>query len=487
MNSTAFYAWQSDRPQNEHRYLIRDALQDAIDRIKRTAGENGTGAQATIDAAPPIDAMDGDLELDHDTKGVGGTPNIAETIRDKISACRVFVADLTFVGAADGPAGSTPPKLLPNPNVLIELGMAVESVGWERIILVMNTAYGEQAGLPFDLRHRRFPITYKLPPGDQAAARKAARKELAENLYIALRGLIGEWLTESTAAEPAEAMKQALRGGDAGAVEDVLDPPLRKLKSYLDRFTFDAPVSDEAYTKRVHEIDSLATPLMRAAFVAGRRDTGNLATKPLQAAIKAAANWEPRAGGYSHAWKHLRSYPPTLLLYAAGLGALMGERYNLLASLWQAPISPGLPQPVQCATHLFSIVALLEPHSAHLPGVTQLKLPGSHWVLRRLETVLNDLLPVDTPPGAAFDRYELFAAAAALDLGGSPLPGRFVDSLDQMGRFQKLGELRTEFSTAEHPLTAVGLFGGSIERLRRRVNEVLQAARQHNPFLTVQF
>jgi len=106
MSVNIFYAWQSDRPEKDHHYLIRDALQDAIDRLKKSAGGNNLDAETTIDPAPAVDAPN-DLELDHDIKGVGGTPDIAETIRGKIRACSGFVADVTFVGAADGGGSET--------------------------------------------------------------------------------------------------------------------------------------------------------------------------------------------------------------------------------------------------------------------------------------------------------------------------------------------------------------------------------------------
>lgn len=32
MDFTIFYAWQSDRPQNANRYLIRDAAKEAVAR-----------------------------------------------------------------------------------------------------------------------------------------------------------------------------------------------------------------------------------------------------------------------------------------------------------------------------------------------------------------------------------------------------------------------------------------------------------------------
>lgn len=47
-------------------------------------------------------------------------PSIAETILERIDGCGLFLADLTFVGAAETRAEETPPKLIP--NALLELG-----------------------------------------------------------------------------------------------------------------------------------------------------------------------------------------------------------------------------------------------------------------------------------------------------------------------------------------------------------------------------
>ena len=66
MDFSIFYAWQSDRPQNTHRYLIRDAAKKAVKRI---------GRDAEVEDSP---------RLDHDTKDVPGTPEISGTIFRKI-------------------------------------------------------------------------------------------------------------------------------------------------------------------------------------------------------------------------------------------------------------------------------------------------------------------------------------------------------------------------------------------------------------------
>lgn len=43
----------------------------------------------------------------------------------------------------------------PNPNVMIELGYAIKSLGWDRIILLYDKDLGEIEELPFDINHRR--------------------------------------------------------------------------------------------------------------------------------------------------------------------------------------------------------------------------------------------------------------------------------------------------------------------------------------------
>lgn len=121
-------------------------------------------------------------ELDHDTKDVPGLAPIADTIFDKIDSAALFVADVTLTGVT--PDG----KKTPNPNVLIELGYALKALGTERIVLVANSAAGfRPEDLPFDLRHRRGPITYEVGEGADREAKSKAKKALMKELVLALR------------------------------------------------------------------------------------------------------------------------------------------------------------------------------------------------------------------------------------------------------------------------------------------------------------
>ncbi|WP_158298883.1 hypothetical protein [Sphingomonas psychrotolerans] len=195
---TIFWSWQSDRSSRETRGLIRDALADAIRSL----------ASTVEDAARPDDEK---IALDHDTKDVGGSPDIAATILRKIEAATAFVADVTPI-AISSPDDGKRAKHVANPNVLIELGYAKRALGPERIIQVWNTAFTGCGpdDLPFDMRGRRGPIAFHLPEGAPKSDLKAARETLTRNLQDALEII----LRSVSIAAPAPLPWRAHREGD---------------------------------------------------------------------------------------------------------------------------------------------------------------------------------------------------------------------------------------------------------------------------------
>ena len=162
-----FYAWQSDSPSSVNRNFIESAATLALKQI-REAG--------TIEAAP---------RLDKDTKDVPGIPDIANTILEKIRSSDVFLADISFVGMPFG-TGEEVGEPMPNSNVMIELGYALSELGPERIIYVMNTHYGPESKLPFDLRNRRWPITYGLAPESKGGLRNDEKTKVTSSLKKAI-------------------------------------------------------------------------------------------------------------------------------------------------------------------------------------------------------------------------------------------------------------------------------------------------------------
>lgn len=138
-----FWSWQSDTPGKIGRHFIREVLEDALTQLK---------VEDELDEPERED-----LHLDHDRKGVPGSPDLAQAILEKVRNSAVFIADVTPIGKTDEG------KSLINPNVAIELGYALSFVGDEGLLMVLNEAYGDRESLPFDLRHKAGPITYKLP------------------------------------------------------------------------------------------------------------------------------------------------------------------------------------------------------------------------------------------------------------------------------------------------------------------------------------
>ena len=155
-----FYSWQSDLPNRTNRGLVQTALQRAAKAV---------GADDSIDVEPVVD---------RDTAGESGAPDIAATIFEKIANSDAVVCDVTIV------TPSTQSRPAPNPNVLVELGYAVGVLGWKRVVLVANIAYGPVESLPFDLRARRI-LTYE--SREQDSDRAEPRTGLRRSLEAAIR------------------------------------------------------------------------------------------------------------------------------------------------------------------------------------------------------------------------------------------------------------------------------------------------------------
>lgn len=169
---TVFYSWQSDSPTKTNRYFIQDALDKAVKAL---------ASKGNI-AVDPV--------VDRDTRNVAGAPKIVDTILDKIDTAAVFVADVTLVAKTPGKTAKDR-KALPNPNVTMELGYALKTLGDKRLVLIANTAYGRIEDAPFDLLGRR-TLPYNLAEkqlGNDAQSRKI-KKEVKDQLIKDLEAAI---------------------------------------------------------------------------------------------------------------------------------------------------------------------------------------------------------------------------------------------------------------------------------------------------------
>lgn len=176
MSFTIFYSWQSDLPNATNRGFIQTALEKSATTLRRD------------------EAISVEPRVDHSTLGVPGAPEIAQTIFGKIDECQLFVGDVSIINHGDEG------RRTPNPNVLVELGYALKSRGHERVILIMNTAYGDLESLPFDLKTRKV-FTYTMP--QEEVERSGERRALEQRLTAAIHDVINHH--ERTASPPAPA------------------------------------------------------------------------------------------------------------------------------------------------------------------------------------------------------------------------------------------------------------------------------------------
>jgi hypothetical protein len=162
-----FFSWQSDLPSSNTRSVIQSSIFDAVKALHGVVV----------------------VEADRDTQGEFGSPDIMQTIFSKVDDCDIFIADVSIVNkytsVDDNGNANEAMKLSPNPNVLLELGYAAAVVGWENVICILNTDYGAEKELPFDLSHRRL-TPYSLTSTDK----KAVRKYLLEIIVDTVNNLI---------------------------------------------------------------------------------------------------------------------------------------------------------------------------------------------------------------------------------------------------------------------------------------------------------
>ena len=124
-----FYSWQSDLPGNKTRFFIKSCIDEAIDLALNTEAIEAVRDEATL--------------------GVTGAPDIVTTLFSKIDECDLFIADVSLCFTED----NEKVKKSPNPNVMLELGYAVKTLTWDRIICLANTDFGDI--FPFDFNHNR--------------------------------------------------------------------------------------------------------------------------------------------------------------------------------------------------------------------------------------------------------------------------------------------------------------------------------------------
>lgn len=133
-----------------------------------------------------------EIRIDRDTKNKTGTPDIVNTIFNKIERAKTFVVDISIVNS------NSEGRKMPNLNVLLELRYAAKVVGLESIICVFNKDFGEFENLPLDLRFRR-TLVYNLKDKNKSEVRESVVKVICDTIIkLAENGMMSDEINDYT-------------------------------------------------------------------------------------------------------------------------------------------------------------------------------------------------------------------------------------------------------------------------------------------------
>jgi hypothetical protein len=187
-----FFSWQSDVPtmRNRAKDAVKKALQDLntgplaarYEFVLRQATDGAVGAadiadnlftlishcdifiaDATIvnSSAPGMQADPGDGAVAAGGGAAGGAAAVAGTAEAMAAPGAADMAATTQIPTAMAiprDAGEGSSRLTPNPNVMLELGYAAGTMGWDCIIIILDGVRGKPEYLPFDVRGRRMVV-----------------------------------------------------------------------------------------------------------------------------------------------------------------------------------------------------------------------------------------------------------------------------------------------------------------------------------------
>lgn len=179
MSKTIFFSWASDfDKQKSH----NDFIINCLHIISKTLNINSLTISQRI--SENDDSVKDYIFTGNDTfvvqsatYGEKGSPNIKDVIFDRISKCSMYICDVSIatfeteikINEEEGYAQIAKKekgRLSPNPNVLIELGFAINILGWNKIILLFDDTNFKVEDMPFDIR-QHIPIKLKGEKLDQ--------------------------------------------------------------------------------------------------------------------------------------------------------------------------------------------------------------------------------------------------------------------------------------------------------------------------------
>lgn len=251
-----------------------------------------------------------------------------------------------------------------------------------------------------------------------------------------------------------------------------------------DEFDPGSPASDEGVVSRLDRYASLTADLARAAAL-GARWSGDSVRPIWPSLIERVVAAVDRARGQT-IWADLSLYPGVLLLYASGVGALAGGRYDNLRAILLEPRLHYHNEWRRSVELLYPVAVLDDRQAARVAGIPKTFAPMSDRICADLRPLVADLVPDDAAFGRLFDRFEYLLGLVHIDATKTDWgpTGRFVADQYGTGIDEAIEAEIAEAGESWAPLAA-GLFGGSHKRLEEsmgRWRKHVQAVRNQARF-----
>lgn len=174
MKKTIFFSWASDfNGSISHKEMILNCLKIAA--VKKGNKDLSVITPYVTEEEKHIveyelnddsQLIPQEFEIQNATSGESGSPSIEDTIFDRIARCSLYVCDVSIALSEKDIQFETKKNVVtaqlcdkgngrksPNPNVMLELGYAIHTLGWNKIVMFFDNLDYRVEDLPFDIRH----------------------------------------------------------------------------------------------------------------------------------------------------------------------------------------------------------------------------------------------------------------------------------------------------------------------------------------------
>ncbi len=399
-----FYSWQSDHSNLTNRTFIQDALEKATKLLRND------------------DSLEVNPVIDRDTKDEPGSPDIVHSIFDKIENSAVFVCDVTIINDA------TERRPTPNPNVLVELGYALKALGQSRVLLIMNTSYGNIKKLPFDLDHRRV-IAYEFHENDNSntkindkgieeTVKQIEKKILVKKLESNLKTILDHHsLSEDETSKTSQELLET-SFANSGSYFQVKHTVLNEIKTTCEKIN-----SLKIFNKQNYLTADELAEYMANCFEFSSESLDLFAFGCSEGEVTYSKVWSEALTHLtdciapSRRTDNIRLFPALLHFYVGGIAAVAGEKYETLSSLVnQTKIRTELRETKNPAYSLVPYLVIEEDAAKRLPNFGRYHTPLNQYLFTVLRESLRIVIANDQAYKEAFYHFEyLFALTAAIN------------------------------------------------------------------------